>query len=544
MDYGHRYADKKISAVDRELKTTYRKAQKELKEKLRDFNEQFSEKNREQKAKLKNGDITKEEYQSWLAGKVFVRSRWQEQIRMINAVLLDHNRQALNIVNTSRFDVFAENYNFNSYLAEKKMVGMFNLYNAEAVARLLVDDPKLLPEWKIDQKKDYVWNQQKVNNAIRQGIIQGKSVDEITADLTSGLCAKNAARMRMFARTAITGAENAGRQQQMKDAAEMGIEQEKEWDAVHDSVTRDAHRALDGQRVPWDQPFRSPLGDIMFPGDPSASMANVANCRCTMKTIYPKYDHSKPRGEGETIDGQSYEEWKKGKQKRGEVAPQTVSNKSSIVVTTIKGKEITLKRAEVSDYPFPDGNWQGVKQRGKAIEYTLPDGMKFYFKDGMSKENQGLTPTMLARAYYDVPEEVRTRGQKSIVVVDYKNPEDGYWAKRFKWKDFTSYMTGGDTIDIWKHGEHKHSYLVESLAHEMGHKIDRDNNDISTKTEWKKAKTADKKVSGMTSPRSYGDKNNAEDFAVSIEKYVKDKNMMERDFPNRTAVIKRLLGVK
>lgn len=330
MDYGHRYADKKISAVDRELKKTYRTAQKEMKTKLADFNKRFEKKNRELKKKLADGEITDDEYKSWLTGQVFVRSRWEEQIRMINSVLLDHNRQALNIVNTSRFDVFAENYNYNAFLAERGIVGTFNLYNAEAVARLIVDDPQILPEWNIDKAKDYKWNRQKVNNAIRQGIIQGKTVEEITADLTEGLASKNESRMRLFARTAITEAENAGRQQQMNDAAAMGIEVKKRWLATHDGRTRDAHRGLDGDTVPFDQPFHSMLGDIMHPGDPTAAPANVYNCRCTMRTIYPKYDMSTPRGEGVTVDGQSYDEWKKGKQKKGEVKQGKAENAPAV----------------------------------------------------------------------------------------------------------------------------------------------------------------------------------------------------------------------
>ena len=311
MDYGHQYADKKISAVDRELKKTYRTAQKQLKEKLADFEKQFARKNKEKKKKLDAGEITQDEYRDWMTGQVFVRSRWQEQQRMINAVLLDHNRQAMNIVQNSTFDVFAENYNYNAYLAEMKMVGTFNLYNAEAVARLILGDPKLLPEWDIDKKKDYTWNQQKVNNILRQSIIQGKGIDEITQDLADGLATKNYNRMRLFARTAITEAENAGRQQQMNDAAAMGIEVKKMWIATHDNRTRDAHRGLDGDIVPYDQPFHSALGDIQRPGDPDADPANVYNCRCTMQTIYPKYDQGTTREE--TIDGQSYEEWKHGK---------------------------------------------------------------------------------------------------------------------------------------------------------------------------------------------------------------------------------------
>jgi hypothetical protein len=34
--------------------------------------------------------------------------------------------------------------------------------------------------------------------------------------------------------------------------------------------------------VGLNQPFRSELGDIMFPGDPAAAAANTVLCRCTV----------------------------------------------------------------------------------------------------------------------------------------------------------------------------------------------------------------------------------------------------------------------
>ena len=320
MDYGERYADKKISAVNRELRHTYRTAQAELKKKLADFEKRFAEENRRKKQQLADGEISKQDYQNWLTGRVFVRNQWQSNLRQVCMVMQDCNKQAMNIVKTSRFDVFAENYNYNAWKAEREIAVSFNLYSAEAVARLMLGDPQLLPEWNIDEEKDYKWNYKKVNNIVRQGIIQGEGVPEITERLCRDLATGNEAKMRMFARTAINSAQNAGRQKQMEDAANMGIEVSKRWMATHDSRTRDAHRDLDGDEVPYDKPFKSQLGEIMFPGDPTAEPANVYNCRCRTVTIYPKYeDRSKKYGEGVTIDGQSYEEWKKGKKKRGEV---------------------------------------------------------------------------------------------------------------------------------------------------------------------------------------------------------------------------------
>lgn len=332
MDYGERYTDKKISAVNRELRKTYRTAQAELKKKLADFEKRHAKENQRKKEQLADGKISKQDYKDWLTGQVFIRNQWQANLRQVCQIMQDCNKQAMNIVSTSRFDVFAENYNYNAWKAERSIAVSFNLYNAESVARLINGDPQLLPEWKIDEPKDYRWNQKKVNNIIRQGIIQGEGIPEITERLCRDLATGNENKMRMFARTALGAAQSAGRQKQMEDAAAMGIEVHKRWIAAHDSRTRDAHRDLDGQEVPYDKPFDSELGEIMFPKDPTAEPANVFNCRCSMRTIYPKYeDRSKKYGEGEIIDGQTYEEWKKGKQKRGEVQPEQPITKEQYI---------------------------------------------------------------------------------------------------------------------------------------------------------------------------------------------------------------------
>ena len=319
-DYGHRYADKKLSEVDRKLKQTYKQAQRELKRKLASFNKRFEAQCKRMRRDVLDGKISKQDYKDWLAGRVFVRQIWKDKINQVNAVLNDHNNQSVKLINKSRLSVFAENYNYMTYIAEGKIAASFTLYNAEAIAKLLTEEPDLLPKWDIDKKKDYKWNYQKVNNIVTQGIIQGESIPHITERLCEDLCTQNENRMRMFARTAITGAENAGRQEQMNNASAMGIKVRKRWEATHDSRTRDSHRSLDGEEVPYDEEFSNGLE---YPGDPSGDPEEVYNCRCTMVSIYPEYEDyeaSKQRYESMEIEGQSYRDWKAGKKESKEIS--------------------------------------------------------------------------------------------------------------------------------------------------------------------------------------------------------------------------------
>lgn len=315
MNFGERIANRQLQKVGRKLRASYRTAQKELEETLADFNKRFKEKDRQKRALKAAGKISEQDYKNWLSGQVFIRGQWEKKLKSVCSVLHQYNVQAGKMIHEGKIDVFAENYNYSAFVAEQKTGISFDIYNTEAVTRLIKDEPQVLPEWKVDEEKDYKWNRKKVQNAVTQGIIQGDSIEDITARLCRDLVTTNENKMRLFARTAMTGAQNAGRQKHMEEAAKKGIRQNKRWVATLDSRTRDAHRELDGQEVPYDKPFIIDGEEIMFPGDPAAPPALSYNCRCRHVTIYPDYEDYSKRDwrEDEIIDGQSYEEWKKGK---------------------------------------------------------------------------------------------------------------------------------------------------------------------------------------------------------------------------------------
>lgn len=57
---------------------------------------------------------------------------------------------------------------------------------------------------------------------------------------------------------------------------------EKRWVAHHDKATRGTHAAADGQRVPLVAEFSVGGYGLIVPGDPSAPLAETANCRCVI----------------------------------------------------------------------------------------------------------------------------------------------------------------------------------------------------------------------------------------------------------------------
>ena len=87
-----------------------------------------------------------------------------------------------------------------------------------------------------------------------------------------------------------TGAENRGRQDSYEQATEDGIILKRVWVATNDDRTREWHADLDGVEVDVDEPWENEIGEIMFPGDPTADGANIYNCRCAMRTRIKGFD--------------------------------------------------------------------------------------------------------------------------------------------------------------------------------------------------------------------------------------------------------------
>jgi len=117
-----------------------------------------------------------------------------------------------------------------------------------------------------------------VQTAVRNGIAQGLTIDEIAAFIESTTDVDNAlARANVIARTEMHDAMNFA---QLTAAKDTGLTLVKTWTASLDNRTRDSHAEADGQTVPIDEDFTVDGEDISRPGDGDAS--NSINCRCCM----------------------------------------------------------------------------------------------------------------------------------------------------------------------------------------------------------------------------------------------------------------------
>lgn len=283
-DYGAEYTDKEIEKLERKIKKVYSQANKEIKQKANDFSARFKEQDSKKRALLKDGKITKQEYDTWKQNKIYQSDEWKQRQKDIQNILTNSNQKAMAIVNGSTDAVFATNANYAIYeIDQKTSIGTsFTLYDENTVSKLITENGDLLPKPKVDIPKDMQWNKNNMRNQVTQSIIQGESVQNLAKRL-SNVTGKNQSFMMMHARTMMTCAQNAGRMQGFRDAKKIGINVYKKWLSAHDGHTRISHLYLDDEDpIPIEEPFEVGGQTIDYPGDPYAPPALVYNCRCTM----------------------------------------------------------------------------------------------------------------------------------------------------------------------------------------------------------------------------------------------------------------------
>ena len=315
-DESQKRVDRRTRQIERRINEIYGQAQAEIEANIEEFNANFEIKNDIYWNRVISGEITREDYDAWYAGQMFQSNQWNAQRDQICGILHDANQQAVNIVNGGTIGAFAEGGNWAAYSLEHTACVNFGfpLYDSYTVTNLIVNNPQILPEWIIDEPKEYVWNQRAVNNSVTQGIIQGENINQIATRIATVTSNQDRNLALTHARTSMTAAQNAGRVQRLQDAKKMGIELVKEWVAALDLHTRDSHRNMDGEQRPvGDQ--RHPIkfsNGCRYPGDPQGPAREVFNCRCTLTgdlkgypDEYERYDNI----DGVPINNMTYREW-------------------------------------------------------------------------------------------------------------------------------------------------------------------------------------------------------------------------------------------
>ena len=316
LDPGQRKADASFDEIKARLTKVYEAAARDIIARLDEHQRRLIVEDAKRRRLVKAGKLSETAYQDWLRSAVYRGKNWETQVKDLTDTLLDANRQALRIIEGQRLEVFEENLNYQAYSFERDFRGgvSFTLYDHNAVTRLIRNQPGLLPVKDMDAGKDAAWQRKIISGEIARSILAGSDIPTIAKNLAEKLGRDNDASMMRWARTAMTGAQNAGRIERMQEAEEMGIKVLKVWIAVLDSRTRDAHAELDGIAIPVNEAFHNSAGTIRFPGDPAASAENTWNCRCALGYEYEntpnRYDTRYDNEFGEEIPYMTYNEWK------------------------------------------------------------------------------------------------------------------------------------------------------------------------------------------------------------------------------------------
>ena len=225
--------------------------------------------------------------------------------------------------------IFGENANWEAFDISRA-VGRdlnFTIYNEDAVRLLISDAPDIVHIPALDNGKDLAWNHQHFTSALTQSILQGETLPQAAKRLSMVLGMDERAATRA-ARTAMTGAESAGRQHSMERAERMGIPLRKTWRAKLDGRTRQSHRELDGTSVSVSGYFV--WGDVKAerPADPTCPAWFISNCRCTLgnevdvEGIPPRV----VRRTSKLPKGVSYDDWKAGTYRTNAAGEETKSS--------------------------------------------------------------------------------------------------------------------------------------------------------------------------------------------------------------------------
>ena len=333
-DAGREETDELLERMEREIADVYSEARKELESKIDSWYERFQARDAKMREKVNKGELSEQDYNDWLKRATQGDKQYKAMLSVVSQDLTNADKIAVSVMRGYMPDAYAMGMNYGTYQIESGTTfnTNFTLYDRQTVERLLRDEPKLLPMMpNLNVPKDRAWNERTLNRQITQSIIQGESIphaakrirenvgERFTIDdikdkerktpkqISRELERKNRISATRSARTALTGAENAGRIDSYKRAKDMGIGVKKQWLATLDDRTRGSHREIDLEVVEVDDNFSN---GCEYPGDPIGTPAEVYNCRCT---LIPWLDITKDEFDGERssdLHGMSYDEWK------------------------------------------------------------------------------------------------------------------------------------------------------------------------------------------------------------------------------------------
>lgn len=321
-DLGHKLTDKELAKLEQRIAKLYREAGEELQATIDAYFEQFKKRDEEMKAMIgtvQNGkEWTEADYKQWRFNQIGRGKRYQAMRDKVAHRVTDANAVAVSYTNDATPGIYSLNRNYAAYTIEQVAGNVgFDLWDEQTVKRLIVEQPGLMPYYPKDRALkrgiDLAYGKKQITASVTSSILQGKSIKHMADDLQKRITTMSRDSAIRTARTAVTGAQNAGRMDSYAAAEKMGIKLKKEWLATLDSRTRHSHAMLDGEQVAQDKKFSN---GCRFPGDPQGPPWEIYNCRCTLIAAVDGVDTSDGlrRTHNGLISDMTYAQWEASKQ--------------------------------------------------------------------------------------------------------------------------------------------------------------------------------------------------------------------------------------
>lgn len=385
-DLGHKLTDKELAKLEHRIAKLYREVGKELQATIDAYFEQFKKRDEEMKALIgtvQNGkEWTEADYKQWRLNQIGRGERYQAMRNKVARRTTDANAVAVSYTNDATPGIYSINRNYSAYTIEQVAGNVgFDLWDEQTVKRLMVEQSDLMPYYPpkraLKRGIDLAYGKKQITASVTSSILQGKSIKHMADDLQKRITTMSRDSAIRTARTAVTGAQNAGRMDSYAAAEKMGIKLKKEWLATLDSRTRHSHAMLDGEQVAQDKKFSN---GCRFPGDPQGPPWEIYNCRCTLIAAVEGVDTASAQrrarnpvtGETELIQNMTYQEWVRSKQKQQKaVEIESVLRYNSIIqsYTNIDTEKVysAAKSGERNRGVYTDA----IKKRQKNLEKSI-----------------------------------------------------------------------------------------------------------------------------------------------------------------------------
>lgn len=510
MSYTDKWTDDKLEELERHIAGIYRDAYQDLKEKTERYwngwdevadgktvhHAGFKERYEKEYAAYQNGAYTDAEFAAWCRSQTGRGSRWEGARDEMAARLSNANVLAANYINGETPAVFAENANFEAFKIEQANFSAdFRLLDETTVKRLTIGKDDIFPQLSISLAEDQLWNRTKLHTQLLQGIIQGERIGQI-ANRFQTVANMNRSSAIRNARTAVTGAQNAGRHETYERAEKMGIQMEQEWISTSDERTRESHVMMNGVRVKVNERF--PNG-LRWPGDSTGAPEEIWNCRCTLRSILPKYNGA-ARTENTVA---SYNEWKEQKgvqtywwqEEAPEVAQvkeerQPITNSFTPATTIAEAEEFVSQYVDKNQFGALGVSYSGVSidvanEINKAISNV-------YDNFNLEKLGGVFTPTLNSKLGKMLSNATAAYSPiRNSVIVNrgaMKNMKTAIATLKAEIEAVTNYLAHPENYDLSKINKRSADVLrnsaisgrgtvpttiEEAIYHELGHSLER-----------------------------------------------------------------------